>query len=87
MYSIIAADCLKKKIKTVFSPTVSQMQGSLANCHLIKAMHWLILYGIEKKITKLNASECIQNWPRAILITTENKIYLFQFHDNKLAAF
>lgn len=29
----------------------------------------------------------IQNRPRAILITTENKIYLFQFHDNKLAAF
>lgn len=56
MYSIIAADCLKK-IKTVFFPTVSQMQGSLANCHLIKAMHWLISYGIEKKIiTKLNAS-------------------------------
>lgn len=58
MYSIIAADCLK--IKTVFFATVSQMQGSLANCHLIKAMHWLILYGIEKKIIrKLNASECI----------------------------
>lgn len=52
MYSIIAADCLKK-IKTVFSPTVSQMQGSLANCHLIKAMHWLILYGIEKKNYKI----------------------------------
>lgn len=35
MYSIIAADCLK--IKTVFFATVSQMQGSLANCHLYQS--------------------------------------------------
>lgn len=86
MYSIIAADCLKKNKNSVFPYSISNArQFSQLSSYQSYALINFVWY--RKKITKLNASECIQNWPRAILITTENKIYLFQFHDNKLAAF